>query len=598
MSAFGGLIFTNKGRNLQAKAQAGAQLNFTRIAVGDGDLGGSSIADLNDLKHQVKSISITKLKVLTGGKAVVGGSFSNQDIVEGFYWKELGVFAEDPDLGEVLYCYGNAGANAEYIPAGGGPDVVEKSVDVVTIIGNAANVIATIEESLVYYTQDDVLSVDQTQVPATPGNGKISQLFNWLTNRIKTITGKANWWDAPVKTIQEIWSAQTTHAAEKASDTELGHVKPDGVTTSVDVNGVISAVANTDVLLRDILRIKLRQTGLNIDPNAWSDTLEDTTGINAGASSKYVFDATNKSLKVASAYDENHVGVWKFDETSGSSCSATKGTATGTCTGTTIVDGYSDKARSFNGTSDKIVFNAKVIPQGAKTIRFKIKQNGAPANDKAILCESSSLSSGANGMVIRLNTTGHLQFLVGQSSSFIVSLMSSKNVCNNAWHDVMFTWDGTTNSGGAKLYIDTLSSPETATATATQTTTATKDLNIGYDTSTSTSYFGGVIDELEISNVVRTVMPDYTLSEADAIIVWTAQTSVGTITKAIVESVATVGTGTIKYYVSRDNGVTYTQCTLDTITDVSAQPAGTNIVLKAVMTGNAELFAVAWGGIE
>ena len=217
MSAFGGLIFTNKGRNLQAKAQAGAQLNFTRIAVGDGDLGGSSIAEFNDLKHQVKSISITKLKVLTGGKAVVGGSFSNQDIVDGFYWKELGVFAEDPDLGEVLYCYGNSGAKAEYIPAGGGPDVVEKSVDVVTIIGNAANVIATIEESLVYYTQDDVLSVDQTQVPATPGNGKISQLFNWLANRITAITGKANWWDAPVKTIQEIWSAHTTHEADNAA---------------------------------------------------------------------------------------------------------------------------------------------------------------------------------------------------------------------------------------------------------------------------------------------------------------------------------------------------------------------------------------------
>jgi len=385
--------------------------------------------------------------------------------------------------------------------------------------------------------------------------------------------------------------------AKKATDTELGHVKPDGVTTSVDVNGVISAVANTDVLLRDILRIKLRQTGLNLDPNAWSDTLEDTTGINAGASSNYFFDAINKSLKIAFAYDENHVGVWKFDETSGSSCSATKGTATGTCTGTTIVDGYSGKARSFNGTSDKIVFNAKVIPQGAKTIRFRIKQNGAPANDKAILCESTSLASGANGMVVRLNTTGYLQFSLGQSSSFIINLQSSKNVCNNAWHDVMFTWDGTTNSGGAKLYIDTLSSPETATATATQTTTATNNLNIGYDTSTSTSYFGGVIDELEISNVVRTVMPDYTLSEADAIIVWTAQTSVGTITKAIVESVATVGTGTIKYYVSRDGGSNYTKCTLDKVEDISAQPSGTSIVLKVVMTGNAELFAVAWGGV-
>jgi len=170
MSSFGGLLFTAVGRNLQAKAQAGAQLNFTRIAIGDGDLGGTAVDDLTALKHQVKSLSITKLKTLAGGNAVVGTSFSNQDVVVGFYWKELGVFAQDPDLGEVLYCYGNAGASAEYIPPSGGADILEKSIDVVTIIGNATNVSATINVSLVFVTDqefndhagDNVIHVLQT----------------------------------------------------------------------------------------------------------------------------------------------------------------------------------------------------------------------------------------------------------------------------------------------------------------------------------------------------------------------------------------------------------------------------------------------------
>lgn len=156
MSAFGGLILTNKGRNLQTKAQTGVQLNFTRIAIGSGDLGGSSILDLNALKIQVKSVLISKLKTLPGGKAVVGSSFSNTDIVAGFYWREIGVFAQDPDEGEVLYCYGNSGVNAEYIPAGGGADIVEKSVDVITIVGNAANVTATIEQSLIFASIQDI----------------------------------------------------------------------------------------------------------------------------------------------------------------------------------------------------------------------------------------------------------------------------------------------------------------------------------------------------------------------------------------------------------------------------------------------------------
>jgi hypothetical protein len=150
LGAFGGLILTNKGRNLQLKAQTGKPLNFTRIALGDGTLGGTSILDLNALRNERKSLNITKLKVLGDGKVVVGGVFSNSDITTGFYWREIGLFAMDPDIGEILYSYGNSGNNAEFIPAGGGADIVEKTIDLITIVGNAANVSATIEQSLVF----------------------------------------------------------------------------------------------------------------------------------------------------------------------------------------------------------------------------------------------------------------------------------------------------------------------------------------------------------------------------------------------------------------------------------------------------------------
>lgn len=155
MSTFNGLFFTDKGRALQAKAQAGGELHFNRIALGDGDLGNNTIADLNALIHEVKSLSITKLLVLTDNKtSVVGGVLSNQDVSTGFYWKELGVFAQDPDLGEILYCYGNAGALAEYIPAGGGADILEKEVDIETITDNDTSITASINQSLVYATQE------------------------------------------------------------------------------------------------------------------------------------------------------------------------------------------------------------------------------------------------------------------------------------------------------------------------------------------------------------------------------------------------------------------------------------------------------------
>jgi len=152
MGAFGGLLLTNTGRNLQAKGQTGVQLKFTRIALGDGNLDGQNVADLNRLINEKLTLPISKLKTQPGGKAVVGTVLRNADLTAGFYFREIGVFAQDPDIGEVLYCYGNCGPTAEYIPAGSSPDVIEKTIDIITIIGNAINVTATIDESLVWET--------------------------------------------------------------------------------------------------------------------------------------------------------------------------------------------------------------------------------------------------------------------------------------------------------------------------------------------------------------------------------------------------------------------------------------------------------------
>jgi len=168
MSAFGGLILTNRGRALQAKAQAGAQLQFTKVRVGDGQLGSQSIPDLTNMINTIKTLDISKLKALTDGKAVIGCVLSNSGLTAGFYWRELGVFAQDPDLGEILYCYGNAGAQAEYIPADGGADLIEKKIDVITLVGSATSVTATIEQSIIYASAQDLEEhIDNSNVHIT-----------------------------------------------------------------------------------------------------------------------------------------------------------------------------------------------------------------------------------------------------------------------------------------------------------------------------------------------------------------------------------------------------------------------------------------------
>lgn len=157
MSFPGGIQFTNSGFLLSTKTLIGKQVVFTRLAVGDGELSGQSPLELTSLIHEVESIEINKLQVMNATEAVVGGPFTNQGLSTGFWWREIGLFARDPDtLEEKLYCYGNAGALADYIPAGGGAEILEKQTDVWIMASATANISAVINSSLVYASAQDL----------------------------------------------------------------------------------------------------------------------------------------------------------------------------------------------------------------------------------------------------------------------------------------------------------------------------------------------------------------------------------------------------------------------------------------------------------
>lgn len=156
MSIFFNKGLTDKGRALQLKAQAGTQLHYTQFKIGDGQLGGQSITSLTGMISVKKTLPVTRLKMTPPNQATVGFVITNQDITVGFTLREVGLFAQDPDEGEILYWYGNAADTADYLPPGTGNDLVEKNFDVLVFVGTAANVTATINNSLVYVTQQDL----------------------------------------------------------------------------------------------------------------------------------------------------------------------------------------------------------------------------------------------------------------------------------------------------------------------------------------------------------------------------------------------------------------------------------------------------------
>ena len=110
---------TDAGKNLYYRNMAGEGIKFTTIQLGNGTISGP-ISAMTALVSAVVTIDAA-VKNNAEQYADVSGHFSNAELEEGFYWREIGVFAADPDYPndrshDILYCYQNAYDTADFIP--------------------------------------------------------------------------------------------------------------------------------------------------------------------------------------------------------------------------------------------------------------------------------------------------------------------------------------------------------------------------------------------------------------------------------------------------------------------------------------------------
>lgn len=179
MANFPGLKMTAAGRELQAKAQTGQPLKFTRVALGDG-LPPADPDALVALVNECQTLSIQRQEVPGDGTAVLRVIMTNQGVATGFYMRELATFAEDPDTGaEVLYSYSNAGDECDFLPAEGAAVVWEGIFDLVTVVGNAENVTAVIDDYITIALKSEV---DALKPRLMPSGGTVGQMVRKASN--------------------------------------------------------------------------------------------------------------------------------------------------------------------------------------------------------------------------------------------------------------------------------------------------------------------------------------------------------------------------------------------------------------------------------
>lgn len=170
MANWNKITMTDVGATLQAKINAGlTTLNFTRVAIGSGN----RIGDLGSATGLIKeelTLGINKI-TQNGNTVTIELTISNTGVKTGFKITEMGLFATDPDVGEVMYV-ALVDDNPDYMPSEGSSTVVQQEFQLQFTMSNTGNVSATINPNgflTVAHNTDETAHLNRLCVSDTSG---------------------------------------------------------------------------------------------------------------------------------------------------------------------------------------------------------------------------------------------------------------------------------------------------------------------------------------------------------------------------------------------------------------------------------------------
>jgi phage tail fibre protein len=138
--------FTRKGEQLRAKVESGkCKLTLTKIKIGNGNVAIGEVKDMNDLKSPQLVLGISSCDVSAEDDRIceVVGIASSSNVESAFSVTEMGLYANDPDVGEILYLVGIDTAPDD-MPNKNAQSIVTLTYQFELVTSNMANVVAVI----------------------------------------------------------------------------------------------------------------------------------------------------------------------------------------------------------------------------------------------------------------------------------------------------------------------------------------------------------------------------------------------------------------------------------------------------------------------
>lgn len=153
--SFEKVYITRKGSILAAKTLEGKKVEFDHAEIGSGTLT-EDPRDRTSLVTKVLQCDINNIVITAENQAQISFLFKNIDAPNSFYFREIGLYAIDPDTKEkVLYAYTNAGNTAEYI-TNSSTELIEKNIDITIVIDNTENINIILDPTQILVTEREL----------------------------------------------------------------------------------------------------------------------------------------------------------------------------------------------------------------------------------------------------------------------------------------------------------------------------------------------------------------------------------------------------------------------------------------------------------
>lgn len=156
MAEFSRLVITNKGQALLAKMMTGeGNVEFTKISTSDMEYTLEQLEALTEFSGVKQTVSVSKVTRTNGVAVTIEATFDNTELTQGYHMRALGLYAIDPDDGEILYAVTAEVSGCCYMPAYNGVTVSGACIKLVTTVGNAENVSLEVDPG-VYATVGEI----------------------------------------------------------------------------------------------------------------------------------------------------------------------------------------------------------------------------------------------------------------------------------------------------------------------------------------------------------------------------------------------------------------------------------------------------------